>query len=683
MLHASCWCALLLLLPAAAAAPGSAHGVTWLVQLSDVHVSSFYPSREADLRSFASSLLPLLRPAALLLTGDLTDAKSRSGRAGAQNASEWSTYGELREVLLASSRLPRSSLLQLRGNHDTFDVVARGGDDDLFATSSASPSDAAPRVRAITVGDRPPVRLLSIDVSRSPGLRRPCNFAGLASAGVLSSVRGALASPRPHGEATLAMAHFPLTLIEHGRALGEALAKGGASALVDGHLHWRFGRKLHVRHSFGGGGGNTSLLELEAGDWKDARAWRLVAFDAARDAAGRPTLSFRDFVFSSGDTVLHRGARPLLITYPGDARHAPDVSGTTAEQPTAERGTPADDDNAVRALFFGPGNSLAAEATCGGEAVWSALLRRDSASSPVFYTQPPARRQPSSSTTLRDQAGACLRRTGAPLLLRVFEDGSGGGTPPSSHNNSAAFASDARPVRFDGGIEPTGAPAVTRAALRSDGPALAKAALFCVCSAHVLLLAAAPPPLRRRPRLRAALLAHAAYLAVLPWAGAKLLSRQTAMAGLGWVLATGFLLEPTVFPMIDPTTSLSNASAAAVEARRPNTRLEFHRNADAIFLTGPQSVLNLAWLCLLLACLMLRDARRLRGVAFAAAAFTASVLVAAQVLIAAEMRESYGWESVPLGFGFSWTPLLFGLAYVSGCVADGAPKARGRKPHAS
>ncbi|KAL6001561.1 hypothetical protein ACLOJK_007299 [Asimina triloba] len=46
--------------------------VAWVVQISDLHISSYYPDRADDLRRLLVPALRAIRPSAVLITGDLT-----------------------------------------------------------------------------------------------------------------------------------------------------------------------------------------------------------------------------------------------------------------------------------------------------------------------------------------------------------------------------------------------------------------------------------------------------------------------------------------------------------------------------------------------------------------------------------------------------------------------------------
>jgi 3',5'-cyclic AMP phosphodiesterase CpdA len=267
-----------------------------------------------DLSRFATRLLRRLRPAALLVSGDLTDSKTESRVGSLQYEEEWAGVRRAAEALRTAASLPPSHLLAVRGNHDTFGVAERGGTHDMFGAWRSGDGVTEARATRLLVGrgtaESPLVSLLQLDASLNPGWRRPCNFAGSWSEAEAEAELGALDAPA--GSLQLAFGHFPLSFIEGRRverssktsasALGTQLAAQGVTAYLCGHLHWRFGDRLHHWHSFESHAASESnerlpLLELEAGDWKQSRAWRLLAVDASGAGHSGPALSFRDFVF--------------------------------------------------------------------------------------------------------------------------------------------------------------------------------------------------------------------------------------------------------------------------------------------------------------------------------------------------------------------------------------------------
>jgi hypothetical protein len=71
-------------------APAASASVAWAVQVSDLHISGFkHLAIAPDLVAFGESVLAALRPSALLLTGDLVDAKTASQEGSQQYPQEW------------------------------------------------------------------------------------------------------------------------------------------------------------------------------------------------------------------------------------------------------------------------------------------------------------------------------------------------------------------------------------------------------------------------------------------------------------------------------------------------------------------------------------------------------------------------------------------------------------------
>nr|GEX23690.1 putative metallophosphoesterase At3g03305 [Tanacetum cinerariifolium] len=46
--------------------------VVWIVQLSDLHFSVHYPQRAVEFQEFVTETLAMIKPALVLITGDLT-----------------------------------------------------------------------------------------------------------------------------------------------------------------------------------------------------------------------------------------------------------------------------------------------------------------------------------------------------------------------------------------------------------------------------------------------------------------------------------------------------------------------------------------------------------------------------------------------------------------------------------
>jgi hypothetical protein len=98
-----------------------------ILQLSDLHMSTnakhhwrSFGDRQGDFRLFVNTLIPHIHPNVILITGDLTDSKDRSG-AGRQDREEWEMYRGLLDAL-DDAGIDPYHVLDVRGNHDMFNV---------------------------------------------------------------------------------------------------------------------------------------------------------------------------------------------------------------------------------------------------------------------------------------------------------------------------------------------------------------------------------------------------------------------------------------------------------------------------------------------------------------------------------------------------------------------------------
>lgn len=79
--------------PAPAADHVSQQGIAWFVQVSDLHINKLtHPEIVADLLAFGDQVLSGVQPRALLLTGDLVDAKTKA-EGSQQHPEEWQVGG--------------------------------------------------------------------------------------------------------------------------------------------------------------------------------------------------------------------------------------------------------------------------------------------------------------------------------------------------------------------------------------------------------------------------------------------------------------------------------------------------------------------------------------------------------------------------------------------------------------
>ncbi|KAI8469343.1 MAG: hypothetical protein J3K34DRAFT_459429 [Monoraphidium minutum] len=399
---------------AAGGAP-STHGIAWVVQVSDLHISRHVHRDIApDLEVFGAAVLAGIAPSALLLTGDLVDAKTPNLEGSQQYEDEWEAYSRSWRHMAAAAGLGPEAVLDLRGNHDVFDA-ARAAAGDPFLVHSATVAAAGARGAATRarVTELPPRLLLQanggggadppaaaaacpaavlVGVDAAPDVRMYAytNFFGRLNASGLGEAAAALAAATSAdrrcgggggsgAEAAaapplLSYSHYPLGTISSaprpgaraggGRELARMLAGAGAAAHVSGHLHALAGRFMFRRHAAprSGGAACGGLPEFEVGDWKERRRWRLIAFDGPGVTIA--DFDFRDRHVRSLEPSAVVGSHIVVVTHAS-------VSGGAAEAAAAA----ADDGGALpnaRALVLprAPGAPAVAAAqlrwACGG-----------------------------------------------------------------------------------------------------------------------------------------------------------------------------------------------------------------------------------------------------------------------------------------------------------------------------
>eukprot|EP00117_Sycon_ciliatum_P037643 scpid35099/ scgid4569/ Transmembrane protein 62 len=265
--------------------------IFWFVQVSDIHVSRYYdPNRTRDLETFCGAHLPFISPALVLITGDLTDAKSADFHSSQQFRDEWQRY---QAAVHASGAQAHYPFLDLRGNHDGFDTPMKSGYDSLYRSFSIRNARKTSGHEALYVHSTPfgNYSFVAVDAVPRPGPKRPFNFFGIIDEERLVSLQHAraMASKSNH---TIFYGHYPSSFIHqpYFGALRSVLA--GGTAYLSGHLHDLGGLADHLYAQQ-----TSGQLELELADWRVNRRFRILAFD-------HDLLSFGDYEFNEFPTVL-------------------------------------------------------------------------------------------------------------------------------------------------------------------------------------------------------------------------------------------------------------------------------------------------------------------------------------------------------------------------------------------
>ncbi|XP_066313053.1 putative metallophosphoesterase At3g03305 [Miscanthus floridulus] len=351
----------LLLLIAAAAAPsamsrdlrevvevsGAPDGVVWVAQLSDLHFSVHHPERAYDFRRYVGPALAMVNPDLVLITGDLTDGKSKDLLTMKQNKVEWVEYERTMKEIIESSKLPRRIFYDLRGNHDSFGVPASGDDCDFYNKYSINAKlRRQGRVQSITLENSGRKHLfVGFDSTMEIGLRGPTNLFGHPTDKQVIELDQALSQWDTDFDKVpvtkIAFGHFPLSfsaLTESGKSIKDVFLKQSLAAYLCGHLHTRFGKNLkryyhravqepslsehyyqlnmHQGDAIQSNMENCSeeaahieeFWEWEMGDWRKSRSMRILAVDGGY-------VSYTDIDFRLGSKSII-----ILPTFPLDSR---------------------------------------------------------------------------------------------------------------------------------------------------------------------------------------------------------------------------------------------------------------------------------------------------------------------------------------------------------------------------
>ncbi|XP_045615253.1 transmembrane protein 62 isoform X2 [Procambarus clarkii] len=245
----------------------SQRGLVWLVQISDIHLHMGAVEEVQHFQEFVDDAITIIKPAAVLVTGDLTNSKTYGVKL-AQLPQEWSIYQRSVKDRLA---LNNSTLwLDIAGNHDNFDEVKQAH----FKAHAVQVDFGKSRTAKATVirsihGQN--ITLLPLDASLKPGIRA-YNFLGYLPDEEFKDLLNAAQEARTKGNIVLFYGHYPTSTIVSSKDLRKLLAMG--SAYLCGHLHTGFGfiDPMWTRHPNG-------LMEVELADWFHNHRYRIMSVD--------------------------------------------------------------------------------------------------------------------------------------------------------------------------------------------------------------------------------------------------------------------------------------------------------------------------------------------------------------------------------------------------------------------
>ncbi|XP_068961962.1 transmembrane protein 62 isoform X1 [Petaurus breviceps papuanus] len=278
-------------------APGAEDtNIFWGLQISDLHISKFFdPGRATDLEKFCSETVDVIQPAVVLATGDLTDSLKRDRWGSRQFEVEWQTY---QNVLKRTKVTEKTKWLDIRGNHDSFNIPSLESSQNYYRRYSALRKHGPMHyIHKTPFGN---YSFIYMDATITPGPKKPFNFYGMLNKKQMRELH-LLSKQSRHSNHTIWFGHYTTSTIIS-PAPGIRTLMSSAIAYLCGHLHLLGGLMpvLHTRHPKG-------TLELELGDWKENRRYRIFAFD-------HDLFSFADLVFDKWPVVLITNPKSYLYS---------------------------------------------------------------------------------------------------------------------------------------------------------------------------------------------------------------------------------------------------------------------------------------------------------------------------------------------------------------------------------
>lgn len=242
----------------------------WFLQVTDLHISSIDPNREEDFKKFTKNYISIIKPEVVLVTGDITDARTPNTTFGSgPRLDEWLAYSN---AIKLSGNYDKTTWLDIRGNHDNFNVYRPKDPNTLFRKYSIQGKDYARNYMHIHQKDGKNYSFIAVDEVQTPGLKIPFNFIGLVDQQDVTELKEfKKKSKLSNSQYNIWFAHYPTSSVA---SPGEDLRDIVDGPYLCGHFH-TIGNMVTKMHSTQ----QPGYAEVELGDWKHNRLIRLAAID--------------------------------------------------------------------------------------------------------------------------------------------------------------------------------------------------------------------------------------------------------------------------------------------------------------------------------------------------------------------------------------------------------------------
>lgn len=224
-----------------------------------------------------------------------------------QYEEEWKTYND---VLESTGVLKKAKWIDIRGNHDNFNVPALLSHKDMYMKYSVAKKHRS-YLEQVTV-DNITYNFIAVDGCLNPGPKRQFNFVGVLNKNDTTLLHSLAQEARKKGGSyTIWFGHFPTSCIltpdeaPESRGIRKIIGDYKESmAYLCGHFHTFAGTvpRMYTLHHEG-------FLELELGDWMKNRLYRIVAFDHG-------LISFADATHGKWPVIVITNPKNALFNAP-------------------------------------------------------------------------------------------------------------------------------------------------------------------------------------------------------------------------------------------------------------------------------------------------------------------------------------------------------------------------------